>query len=284
MTIFELMDLIQTKKQCIALWQRIRWKDGLLCHSCGVYDSAHKQGTTKYGFQKYKCICGHIFSDTSNTILHRKRVDLKQWFYGLYEISQTKGITSVELSKRLGVPQKKAWNQLNILREHCQEIMKIYHKKRMRGVTEVDEAHLGKNDNSTMVQGLVQRNQHAVIVPIKDRTEPTLKGNIDKYIKKKSYVMTDTAAAYGGLDCSDYSHFTLNHSKDEFSKGDGIHSNTIEGLWGNLKKVLYGIHHGVKKKNLMNYVSEFLIKYNLKQAKSTFPAFLHLFIIPPLTC
>lgn len=279
------MELIQTKEQCIKLWQRIRWKDGVLCHKCGVYEESHKHGKTEYGFQKYKCsCCGYVFSDTSNTILHRRRIDLKQWFYGLYEISQTKGITSVELGHRLGVDQKKAWNQLNILREYCKVLMKVFHRKAMRGVTEVDEAYLGKRNNSTMVQGLVQRNQHAVILPIENRKEATLKGNIDKHIKKKSYVITDTASAYDSLCCSDYRHFTLNHSKEEYSKGNGIHSNSIEGLWGNLKKVLYSIHHGVKKKNLMNYVSEFLIKYNLKLKQFTFPAFLFLFIIPPLTC
>lgn len=101
---------------------------------------------------------------------------------------------------------------------------------------------------------------------------------------KRSTIITDTASAYGGLSCWGYTHYTLNHSKDEFSKGNGIHSNTIEGLWGNQKKQLYGIHHGVSKKRLFNYVSEFLLKYNLRKAKNTFTSFLQLFISPPLTC
>lgn len=284
MTIFELMDLIQNESKALKLFQRIRWREGLLCKRCGTLDEAHKQGRTQQGFQKYQCCCGHVFSDTSGTLLHRKQVKVQHFFVALYEISRKKGITSIELGEKLGVSQKKAWHLLKILRNHCQKLLQPYLKLSMRGVVESDEAHFGKGKNSLLVQGIVQRGRHAVIVPIPDRTEKTLKGNIKQRVMKHSYVMTDTASAYGGLACSGYQHFTLNHSKEEFSKGNGIHSNSIEGLWGNQKKVLYGIHHGVSKKYLFHYVAEFLLKFNLRQANSTFPTFLNLFISPPLSC
>ena len=51
----------------------------------------------------------------------------------------------------------------------------------MEGVAEADEAHYGKGDNSQMVQGVLQRKGHAVVYPIRDRTEETLKGNIQKF-------------------------------------------------------------------------------------------------------
>ena len=284
MTIFELMNLIQNEKKALKLFQRIRWKDGLLCKKCGTFDEAQKQGKTLAGFQKYLCCCGHVFSDTSGTLLHRKQIKLQYFFWALYEISQNKGITSVELGRKIGVHQKKAWNILKILREHCQTLLKPYLELPMRGVVESDEAYFGKGKNSLMVQGVLQRGKHAIIVPIPDRKEETLKGNIKMRVMKHSYIMTDTASAYGGLGCSGYQHFTLNHSKEEFSKGNGIHSNSIEGLWGNQKKILYGIHHGVTKKHLFKYVAEYLLKFNLRQAQSTFPTFLNLFLSPPLSC
>jgi transposase-like protein len=283
MTIFELMGLIQDKNKAIKLFQRIRWQKGVYCPGCGLYDSYHNHGKTKSGFQKYKCCCNHVFSDTSGTILHRRRIDVRHFFLALYELSQNKSVTSVELGRKLGIRQKKAWFILNLLRNHCQKLLAPYYKTMMRGVTESDEAYYGKSD-AQMVQGLLQRGKHAVVIPIFDRTEETLKGNIERHIQKKSYVMTDTAAAYGGLSCLDYRHFTLNHSKDEYSKGNGIHENTMEGFWGNQKKILYGIHHGVSKKHLFDYVAEYTLKYNLKQANFTFSSFLHLFISPPLTC
>jgi transposase-like protein len=284
MNIFELMELIQTKAKAIKLYQRIRWQNGLLCSKCGTYDSAYKHGKTKLGFQKYKCVCNHVFSDTSDTFLHRKRIDIRHLLVALYELSQTKGITSVELGNKLGISQKKAWKILHVLRGHCQDLIQPYYELMMKGVVETDEAHFGKGSNSQMVHGMVQRGQHAIILPICNRTEETLKGNIERHVLKQSYIMTDTASAYGSLSCHGYSHLTLNHSKEEFSKGNGIHGNTMEGMWGNQKKIIYGIHHGVKRKNLFNYVAEFLLKFNLKQANSTFPTFLNLFFNPPLTC
>lgn len=285
MTIFQLMDLINTKEKAIALFQRIRWQNGIYCQKCGLFDHVHKHGRTKSGFGKYKCIsCHHVFSDTTNTPFHRRRGEVRHWFFALYELSQNKSITSVEFGDKVGLKQKQAWRILTFLRSHCLTLMKPFYQMMLRGVVETDEAYFGKGDNAQMVQGVVQRGRLAIIFPIPDRTEATLKGNLEHRVMRHSTIITDTAQAYGGLSCWGYRHYTLNHSKDEYSKGNGIHSNTMEGLWGNQKKQLYGIHHGVSKKRLFNYVSEFLLKYNLKQAKNTFTTFLQLFIFPPLTC
>jgi transposase-like protein len=285
MTIFELMELIQTNEKALKFFQRLRWKDGLSCPKCGLMKKdIERHSKTKLGYQRYRCFCGHVFSDTSKTAFHGKRMKARDWIFALYELSQNKGISSVELGQKLGMRQKKAWFLLTTLRKQCQVLMKPFEQMMMRGVVESDEAYLGLGDNATMVQGIVQRGKHAIIIPILDRTEKTLKGNIKRRVKKYAYVMTDTASAYFGLNCMGYEHFTLNHSKEEYSRGNGIHSNTIEGLWGNQKKILYGIHHGVSKKFLFHYVSEFLLKYNLKQAQFTFPSFLNLFFYPPLTC
>lgn len=284
MTIFELMDVIQTKEKAIQLFQRIRWQEGIVCPRCGVYDSVEKHSRTGSGFQKYRCLCGHIFSDTSGTIFHKKHIDMRLVIFALYEVSQNKSITSVELGQKLGMRQRAAWGLLHILRQHCRVLMKPFTKIMMRGVTESDEAYFGKGRNAQMVQGILQRGKHAIIHSIVDRTEQTLKGNITRHVEKYAYIVTDTASSYNGLNCLGYTHFTVNHSAEEYSKGNGIHSNTIEGLWGNQKKILYGIHHGVSKKNLFGYVSEFLLKFNLKQAHSTFPSFLNLFFVPPLSC
>lgn len=285
MTIFELMDLINTKEKALKLFRRIRWQEGLYCQKCGLFDHVHKHGRTKTGFMKYKCLeCMHVFSDTSGTPFHKRRGEVRHWLFALYELSQNKSITSVELADKTGLKQKQAWSMLDFLRSHCLTLMKPFYNLLLRGVVESDEAYFGKGKNAQMVQGIVQRGKLAIILPISDRTEATLKGNLEVRVMKHSTIITDTASGYGGLSCWGYNHHTLNHSKEEFSKGNGIHSNTIEGLWGNQKKQLYGIHHGVSKKRLFNYVSEFLLKYNLKKANNTFTAFLQLFISPPLTC
>ncbi|MCG8491055.1 MAG: IS1595 family transposase [Sneathiellales bacterium] len=224
-----------------------------------------------------------MFSDTSGTYLYRKRIPPRELLLTLYELSQTKSITSGELGKKLGFSQKRAWNILHCLRQYAATLKHITPDS-LRGVVESDEAWIGRGRNTTILQGLVQRAGKIVLLPIPDCTEKVLKGNIKKFVEKFSSVMTDSAVAYGGLSCSGYYHQTVNHSKNEFSRGNGIHSNTIEGFWGNLKKVLYGIHHGVLRHNLGGYTAEFALKYNLRHSPSLFSNFLYLFIAPPLTC
>ena len=286
MTIFELMQLIQNRNKALKFFQRLRWKDGLVCSKCGLTAlDIEKHSKTKLGYQKYRCYCSHVFSDTSGTIFHRKRVPPEMWIFALYELSQTKTITSVELGNKLGIPQKRAWRLLTVLRAHCTVLVEPFYKIMMRGVTEGDEAYFGKGQyNTEMVQGILQRNKHVLLFPIQDRTEATLKGNIKAHIENYAYIMTDTAAAYGGLNCMGYTHCTLNHSIEEVSEANLIHRNTMEGYCGNQKKILYSIHHGVSKKHLWKYLSEFMLKTNLKQKQFTFSTFLNLFFNPPLTC
>jgi nitric oxide synthase oxygenase domain/subunit len=47
----------------------------------------------------------------------------------------------------------------------------------------------------------------------------------------------------------------INHHKGEFQKG-GFHTNTIEGVWAQLKRQINGTHHWVSSKHLQQYVSE----------------------------
>jgi len=279
------MELIKTPEAALSFFQRIRWQAGIVCQGCGVLGESEKHSKTKTGFQKYCCkACKRVFSDTSGTCLHRKRITPQQFLTTIYELTNKKSITSVRLGEKLGIRQRKAWSILHNVRKGFAAALVSTLPKQFRGVTESDEGNLGKKANAVMVQGILQRGKQAVLIPILDRTELTLKGNLEAWVRKLSYIITDTAAAYGGLNCSGYTHYTLNHSEEEFSKGDGIHSNTIEGLWGNLKKVLYGIHHGVAKQNLFGYTSEFLVKYNLRHEQNLFASILPLIISPPLSC
>ena len=55
--------------------------------------------------------------------------------------------------------------------------------------------------------------------------------------------------------------------------------NSIEGLWGNQKKLLYKIQHGFSQKHLGKYIAEYLLKFNLRQAQSIFPTFVLLIVL-----
>jgi transposase len=61
-----------------------------------------------------------------------------------------------------------------------------------------------------------------------------------------------------------FDHEFVNHSKLEYVRAD-VHTNTIEGFWGQLKRSIDGTYHCVSPKYLQNYVNEFVYCYNHRQ-------------------
>ena len=200
--LLRIFETIKTEKNSFQLLRRMRWRNGVYCPKCTVIDENHIHQTKSNGCRKYRCkACQHLFSDTSGSMFHKSKIPLNQWFYAIYELSQKKGITSIELAGKMGIPQKKAWAILHKIRLNLTEISKTFLRKKMKGVVESDEANFGKSRNAVMGQGILQRKGIAIIKPISDRTEATLKGNISSRVCKGSTVITDTDSAYNSLCC-----------------------------------------------------------------------------------
>lgn len=93
-----------------------RWSDGVRCPACdeGVRITARKGGY-------YRCnACGRDFTVRTGTILERSHIPLHKWLQALHLIaSATDRVSSVQLSKNLGITQKSAWSMLQRLRDAC---------------------------------------------------------------------------------------------------------------------------------------------------------------------
>ena len=50
----------------------------------------------------------------------------------------------------------------------------------------------------------------------------------------------------------------------EFVTGEKNHANTIEGFWGQLKRMIMGVYHFVSAKYLQRYVDEAVFRYNTR--------------------
>ncbi len=61
-----------------------------------------------------------------------------------------------------------------------------------------------------------------------------------------------------------YNHENVNHSICEYVSGD-VHTNTIEGFFGLLKRGINGIYHHVSPKHLHRYLTEFDFRYNMRK-------------------
>ncbi len=99
-------DLYGGEDQCRQALFRWRWPGGFVCPRCGATRHCEIAGRGLY-----QCaVCRHQVSLTAGTLFHATKLPLTLWFLAIYHMTQSKkGISSIELGRRLGVTQTTAW-------------------------------------------------------------------------------------------------------------------------------------------------------------------------------
>ena len=87
---------------------------------------------------------------------------------------------------------------------------------------------------------------------------PILKAEIDK----ASYVMTDESPIYPSALAGFSGHGTVNHSIEEYVRGQFWHTNTVESYFSILKRGVIGTYHHVSAEHLKRYLGEFDFRHN----------------------
>ena len=110
-------------------------------------------------------------------------------------------------------------------------------------------------------------------LPVINRTTETLSEEIKNYILPGTTIISDCWKAYDYLNTSnEYTHLTVDHSKNFVNPVDGSNTQTIERMWRELKKINKK-YEGIPKNKINEHVSEFIWRYNiLKNAKNKFIA------------
>ena len=68
-------------------------------------------------------------------------------------------------------------------------------------------------------------------------------------------------ARYRKLHTTHPTHHTIKHTDRVYASGH-VHTQTIEGFFGNVKNGIAGNYHGVSLKWLQSYVNEYVWRYN----------------------
>lgn len=97
--------------------EKNRWHGHPVCPHCGEVARVQRRKLVGY----FRCLaCKNDFTVRTGTIFERSHVPLHKWLYAIYLIvTARKGISSVQLSKELGVTQKTGWYMLQRLRVAC---------------------------------------------------------------------------------------------------------------------------------------------------------------------
>ena len=137
LSLYEIMNKYKTKIDAIKYFERIRWGNNPVCVKCGCTGKITPQ---KKRVADYWCgDCREYFNAFTDTPLQSSKVDVRKWIYASYTLmTSRKGISSLQLSKELGLTQKSAWYMLHRLRLVCGEDMEA-----LSGEVEIDETYIG---------------------------------------------------------------------------------------------------------------------------------------------
>jgi len=254
---------------CLDHLMKLRYGETLECPKC------HKTGrfTRIAKMPAYACPwCGHHIHPMVGTPFAKSHTPLSKWFYAIYLFTTTRhGVPAKELERQLGVSYPTAFRMAHEIRKY---MAVVDDDPPMSGHVEVDGTYVGGKATGsgrigtrgkTVVFGIEERGGKVLTRVVPNARITTLEGPIRRYVVPGSRISSDESGAYKDLKFLGYDHQTVNHSAKEYVRGD-CHTNTLEGLWSQIKRSIRGTHVNVSAKHLSKYLGEFEFRYNLRHA------------------
>jgi transposase-like protein len=286
-----LIDAIKTfpdELACVRYLEKMRWPEGVKCVKCGseqVTFYTKKEGVRARVNRKgervevrvparylYQCkACRHQFTPTVGTLFNDTHLPLRTWFLAVVlMIDAKKSMAANQIKRHLDIGSyRTAWYLCHRVRKAMEELPADLFK----GVVEADETYIGgKYDkrrkrerwDKEPVFGIIERKGKVKTwhIPRVNRYQVIgkLQGTVSPDVE---LVCTDESRLYHRMP-SGMSHEIVNHSEKEWVRGI-VHTGSIDGYWGLLKRAIIGSFHHVSIKHLDRYLSEAEYRWNRRE-------------------
>lgn len=256
-------------------FEALRWPDGPVCPHCGVIGNATelKGHSTRPGV--YKCRdCQKPFTATIGTVYERSHIPLHKWLLATHLIcASKKGISAHQLWRMLGFGSyRTAWFMAHRIREAMTDIGGSGPLGGEGAFVEADETFVGgkarnrayrKPAPKKAVVSLVERGGSVRSRHVSEVNADNLRPILEAGIDKASHLRTDESGVYWKVGEEFASHKTVNHSADEYVRGDAS-TNAAENYFSILKRGIYGIYQHVSATHLHRYLVEFDFRYSYR--------------------
>jgi transposase-like protein len=257
--------------------EALRWGSERVCPHCGTVNESF--ATKKVGV--YRCRakeCRKDFSVTTKSVMESSHIKLNVWLQAFFLMtSSKKGMSSHQLHRALGITYKSAWFLTHRIREAMRSGGLLPPMGGAGKTVEADETFIGKNAFSpkgrkkpgvafrNIVLTLVERGGSARSFPIDTHTLTEITEIVRANVHRETAINTDEGKWYNELGEHFASHDTVNHSQDEYVRGD-ITTNTVEGYYSIFKRGMKGVYQHCSEKHLHRYLSEFDFRYSNRVA------------------
>jgi hypothetical protein len=299
-SLIQIQQELGTEEQCLAFLEALRWPDGVRCLECGGDRVAKyvavgrekrdsegiltgERGPDRYVYQCLAKECKHQFSAETGTIFNDSHLPLQKWMFAVAIMCNAKkGVSAKQLQRDLAVSYKTAWYLSHRIREAM--ILRNWTDEKMTGTVEMDETYVGgKFDkrrkrarwDKPAVFGIIERgtaDKHSTVrathIP-GEVNQWKLGREIDATVDPTAQMMTDESPLYANLKRRGFDHEIVIHTNKEWVRGE-VHTQSIDGFWGLLKRGIIGSFHQVSVKHLDRYIQEFSYRWNGRENQELF--------------
>jgi hypothetical protein len=194
----------------------------------------------------------------------------------MYLMTSTRcGISAKQLEREIGVSYRTAWRMLNKIRT---ELMR-QEDTPLEGEVEVDETAGGgrvrasdtakgrqhvfaKMSRRPTIWAAVERGGRVRAQIVKSRGTLDVERPIFQYVVPSSVIFTDEHRGYTyRVERHFAGHRRIRHEDKVYVSGN-VHTQTVEGFFGNLKNGIRGTYHSVSSRWLASYLNEYCWRYN----------------------
>lgn len=266
-SILDFNDRFRDKKSCIDYLSQIKWPEHYSCRRCG---NGKYCSTVRYG--ERRCTkCRSVESATAHTLFHKVKFSLVKAFYIIFYLSTTtKGMSTYELGRKLGLSQSVVWR----FKRKVMLAMKSSLRYPIAGDVRVDETFVGGKvkqkrgrSQTTKKQVVVAIQRHpqggisrAYAQVISNAGSKQLQPFIEKHIDTKANITTDLWRGYTPI--ARNTDYQIKQVHSESGSNFPLMHRFIMGL----KSWLRGIHHAVK--HLQSYLDEYTYRFNRHKFKN----------------
>lgn len=115
-----LLKRFSTEHKAVKWLEQARWGGAPVCPHCGGMGNITRAKSKKWTY--WHKDCRKHFTVMTGSIMHGSKTTAQNWVVAIYSVlTSRESVSSMQLSRELGIQQRSAWYMLHRIREACKQ-------------------------------------------------------------------------------------------------------------------------------------------------------------------